>query len=138
MDWDRRFLDLAKHVAQWSKDPSTQCGAVFVRSDRTIASVGYNGFPKGIVDDHRLHDRETKYESIIHAEMNGMMNAKEPVAHCHLYVWPLLCCPRCAVHMIQAKVIHVTAPINLDASWDDRLSRSRKLFDEAQIGYSEI
>jgi deoxycytidylate deaminase len=25
--WDNRFLELARHVAQWSKDPSTRTGA---------------------------------------------------------------------------------------------------------------
>jgi dCMP deaminase len=29
-DWDKRFLDLAEHVAQWSKDPRTKVGAVIV------------------------------------------------------------------------------------------------------------
>jgi hypothetical protein len=32
--WDRRFLGLAAEVAGWSKDPSTQVGAVIVRPDR--------------------------------------------------------------------------------------------------------
>ena len=48
--WDRRFLALAEHVADWSKDPSTKTGAVIVRPDRTIASMGYNGFPRGMAD----------------------------------------------------------------------------------------
>ena len=26
--WDQRFLDLAKQIASWSKDPSRQIGAV--------------------------------------------------------------------------------------------------------------
>jgi dCMP deaminase len=51
--WDARFLDLARHVATWSRDPSTQTGAVIVRPNRTIASVGYNGFPRDCNDDPR-------------------------------------------------------------------------------------
>jgi deoxycytidylate deaminase len=47
LKWDLRFLELAKLVASWSKDPSTQTGAVFVGRDNGIISVGYNGFPQG-------------------------------------------------------------------------------------------
>ena len=54
--WDRRFLGLAAHVAEWSKDPSTQVGAV-VANGKKVVSLGFNGFPQGMSDDHRLHDR---------------------------------------------------------------------------------
>ena len=26
-EWDQRMLDLAQHIASWSKDPSTKVGA---------------------------------------------------------------------------------------------------------------
>ena len=42
--WDKRFLEMAKLVASWSKDPSTQVGAVAVRN-RTVIAQGYNGLP---------------------------------------------------------------------------------------------
>ena len=51
--WDIRFLEMAKLVASWSKDPSTQVGSVAVRN-RTVIAQGYNGFPRG-VDDHELY-----------------------------------------------------------------------------------
>ena len=49
--WDLRFVNLAEEVAGWSKDPSTQVGAVAV-NDRigTVVAQGYNGFPRGIQD----------------------------------------------------------------------------------------
>ena len=28
--WDMRFLDLATHISEWSKDPSTKVGCVVV------------------------------------------------------------------------------------------------------------
>ena len=49
--WDMRFAQLAKLVSLWSKDPSTKVGSVIVRPDKTIASVGFNGFPKGVPDE---------------------------------------------------------------------------------------
>ena len=47
--WDIRFLEMAKLVASWSKDPSTQVGAIAVRN-RTVIAQGYNGFPRGVDD----------------------------------------------------------------------------------------
>src|ERR1051326_2813900 len=48
--WDRRFLELAKHVSSWSKDPSTKVGAVIVDANRRVVATGYNGFPRGVED----------------------------------------------------------------------------------------
>ena len=59
--WDERFIELARLVAAWSKDPSTKVGAVIVRPDRTVASVGFNGFARGVDDtEERLNDRALK------------------------------------------------------------------------------
>jgi dCMP deaminase len=67
--WDLRFLELARHIAGWSKDPSTQVGCVVVGQDREIRSTGFNGFPRGIEDnEERLKDREQKYPLICHAK----------------------------------------------------------------------
>jgi len=66
--WDRRFLEMAGLVASWSKDPSTQVGAVIVRPNKTIVSVGYNGFPRAVRDDQSLYqDRPTKLMRTVHA-----------------------------------------------------------------------
>ena len=43
--WKLRFLGLSEYIAQWSKDPSTKVGAVIVRPDKSIVSMGFNGFP---------------------------------------------------------------------------------------------
>ena len=74
--WDGRFIELAKHISGWSKDPSTKVGCVVVGEDREIRSTGFNGFPRGIEDDSdRLEDREQKYPLICHAEENAIMHA---------------------------------------------------------------
>ena len=72
-DWDRRFLELASVVGSWSKDPSTKVGAVIVNENKQIVSMGYNGFPRGVKDDYRLKNRETKYDLIVHAEANAIL-----------------------------------------------------------------
>jgi dCMP deaminase len=48
--WDRRYLQMAKLVSTWSKDPSTQVGAVLVNYEYQKEFVGYNGFPIGVRD----------------------------------------------------------------------------------------
>lgn len=108
-DWDAWFLGLADYMATGSKDPSTKVGAVIVRPDRTIAGEGFNGFPRGIADDCRMHDRPTKYELVIHAEMNATLNAAGPVAGCTIYVSPVAPCVRCAVHLVQAGIVRVVS-----------------------------
>ena len=74
MKWDLRFLKLAEHISNWSKDPSTKVGCIIVGEDREIRSTGFNGFPRGIEDsEERLNDRTQKYPLICHAEENAIM-----------------------------------------------------------------
>lgn len=64
--WDRRFLELAKQVSTWSKDPSTKVGAVLVNEDKHVVGMGFNGFPVGVADtEERLNNRELKYKMIV-------------------------------------------------------------------------
>jgi len=59
--WTNRYMNIAREVSTWSKDPNTQVGAVSVIDGRPL-SFGYNGFPRDIEDtDERLHNRELKY-----------------------------------------------------------------------------
>ncbi len=72
MKWDLRFLKLATHISEWSKDPSTKVGCIIVGEDREIRSTGFNGFPRGIEDtEERLNDRAKKYPLICHAYENN-------------------------------------------------------------------
>lgn len=75
--WDKRYLSLAFNISEWSKDPSTKCGAVIVNSDNQILGTGYNGFAKGVRDNiERLEERSIKYPLTIHAELNAVLNAQ--------------------------------------------------------------
>jgi dCMP deaminase len=140
--WDARFLELAAHIAKWSKDPSTCCGSVIVRHDRGIASVGYNGFARGCDDsDHLYNDREVKYKRVIHCEMNAILSAREPLHGYTLYVWPFLTCDRCAMHVIQAGIKRVVAPIcppDKAARWEETFRTARQAYMEAGVLCEEI
>lgn len=133
--WDARFLDLAKHVASWSKDPSTQVGAVITRPDHTIASVGYNGFPRGVEDNPKaLGDRETKLARTVHAEVNAILSSKEDIDGCSIYTWPLMPCSHCAAAIINAGIVQVVAPKPDDSSsWQDSFKHSITMFEQAWV-----
>jgi dCMP deaminase len=85
--WDKRFLELAENISTWSKDNSTKVGCVIVRPDKTIASVGYNGFPRGVNDDEeRYNNRNLKLMMVKHAEENAIYSSKEPLNGYTAYV----------------------------------------------------
>jgi dCMP deaminase len=140
--WDFRFLEMARLVASWSKDPSTKAGAVIVRPDFTVVSVGFNGFPSKMPDfDSYYADREQKYSRIVHAEVNAQIFAKESLKNCTLYTYPFIPCDRCAVQMIQAGITRIVAPIAPPETlerWVEPFARTRKYCQEAGVDLWEI
>lgn len=136
--WDGRYLDLAATVATWSKDPSTQVGAVIVSPVNRVIAVGFNGFPTGVKDDDRLEDRDLKYELIIHGEMNAIITAGRDLHGFSLYTHPFLPCARCAAVVIQAGISRVVAPVCRREDWIERLSLSRALLWEANVEIVEL
>jgi dCMP deaminase len=132
--WDRRYLGLAQHVAAWSKDPSTKVGAVIVRPDRTVASVGFNGFPRGVRDlAERLNDREAKYAYIVHGEKNAIIHARERLDGYTLYVWPFMPCADCAGAMIQAGISRVVSIRSYEPRWAQSFAFTEAMFAEAGV-----
>jgi len=139
-DWEQRYLDLAQHISTWSKDPSRQIGAVVVGDSGQILSIGYNGFPRGINDDERLHDRETKYSLVVHAEMNAIYNATLngiSLRDSTLYVWGLPVCSDCARGVIQVGIKRVVMNSFDDTigHWSDHWEKTKAMFDEAKVQY---
>lgn len=136
--WDERFLKMAALVASWSKDPSTQAGAVLVDTNNRVLGAGFNGLPRGVKDDSELlADRETKYKVIIHAEENALLfSTRSTTRGITAYVYPLPPCARCASKLIQAGVsrvvsVHPTQDI-LDR-WSDDLKLAENLYTQAGV-----
>ncbi len=133
--WDVRFLDLALHVAQWSKDPSTKVGSVIVRPDKRIVSLGYNGFPRGVCDhEERYTERAVKYKFVSHAERNALDNVSEDVTGCTLYS-TLQPCSECAKSIIQKGIEKVVTLVDLDRKElvDDFYNYSYIMLKEANV-----
>lgn len=133
--WHKRFFDLADLVGSWSKDPSTQVGAVIVRPDRTIASVGYNGFPRGVQDVYTT--REDKLLRTVHAEANAILSANGDVQGCTLYVTPLHPCANCAALIIQSGIKQVHYRIGMRGqAWLDHYEAMTSMFEQAGVKHT--
>jgi dCMP deaminase len=134
--WDKRFLDLADHVSAWSKDNSTKVGCVIVRPDKTIASVGYNGFPRGVNDDEtRYNDRNLKYMMVKHAEENAIYSSKETLNGFTAYVTHHPC-SSCTGSLIQNGIKRIVTKVpknDFAERFKESFEVSRMMLDEAGI-----
>lgn len=144
MIWNQRYLNIAKQIASWSKDPSTKVGAVIVGDKNQIISQGYNGFPRGFNDSlDRLYNRETKYKFTIHAEANALYNALYngvSVNGTTIYVHGLPVCVECAKAIIQSGIKRVVYDSLPKENWKQSNENALKLFSEAGVDvvYEEL
>ena len=140
INWDECFMRMAHIIAQRSKDPSTQVGAVIVDESNVGVGLGYNGFPKNIKDDELPWDREgnflnTKYAYVCHAEENAIYNSNAKTKNCTIYS-TLFPCNECAKALIQNGIKEV---VYMGDQYRDQdvFVASRKMLDLAGIVYRQ-
>lgn len=131
--WDMRFLKLSEHISSWSKDPSTKVGSVIINEDKTIVSLGFNGFPRGVVDStNRYSEKPIKHSFVVHAEANAILSANRNIHGCILYS-SLFTCNECAKLVIQSGIVKVvsynTFHSGLLCSWDI----AKKMYKESNV-----
>lgn len=132
-------------ISRASKDPSTQCGAVIVRPDKTVASMGFNGFPRGTDDDPEIYaDRDLKYSRVVHAEVNAVLHCRDPfpLKGYTIYTYPGSIsgsCDRCTTVIIQAgitRLVH-TPPDDTSSAFAERwrvpCERALQMYKEAGV-----
>jgi dCMP deaminase len=137
--WDERWMERARHIGSWSKDPNTQVGCVIVR-ERRIVTEGYNGFPQHTSDDMGIYDnRVEKYARVVHAEANAIAGAARfgiSVRGSSAYVTFPICC-HCAGLLVNSGVVRVVLPLQstYDAVRHENLrwDVSQELFAEAGL-----
>ena len=142
ISWDEYFMGVALLASQRSKDPSTQVGACIIDADKRILSTGYNGFPKGCSDDEFPWNRdeekgETKYQYVVHAELNAILNASgKTLSGATVYVG-LFPCNECAKAIIQSGIKEV---VYLSDKYHDTpsMTASRKMLESAGITVRQI
>ena len=110
VSWDETLMEMAFTISKRSRDPRTKVGCVIASPDHLSIVTGWNGFPSGFPDSAELwnaRDRSknplVKYDVVIHAEMNAILNSPvRPVG------WSMYCthkpCVRCATHIRQAGI----------------------------------
>jgi len=128
-------VNLARHVATISKDPSTRVGAVIFDEKRRLVSAGYNGLPRGVEDrSDRLNARPLKHAMVRHAEQNALSFATGSCEGTTL-VCTHPCCSQCAAAIIQAGVAHVLYPEghDLPGDWRANIKLANEMFEEARV-----
>lgn len=133
MKWTGRFLDLAQHIAQWSKD-TTKVGAVAVDpSSKHVLETGYNGIARGVKDLAARMERPLKYKFMCHAEANLVAHAARSVlSGATVYVTHAPCCD-CAKLLINAGVAKVVYGDGQTAMNPEMFMAAAIMFDEAGV-----
>lgn len=123
----RRFMDLAEHIATWSKDPSTKVSAILVDGTGHIISTGYNGWPRhlddnlylDIWDTDRENARQLKNKHMIHAEENALNHAVADIKGSTLYITHPPCseCTQKLVDRGVSCVVYLEADDDFSGRW---------------------
>lgn len=138
--WANRFLNLCRMVASWSKDPSTQVGAIAIGAAKQVVAEGYNGLPRGVKDiPERYSERPAKYDWIVHAEANLVAHAARSVlAGTTVYVTHC-CCSQCAALLINAGVASVVIDATTRTNMPpEKFEIARQMFNESGVRLIEL
>ena len=122
MNWDTLYMLLAGDISFKSKDPRTKVGAVAVNKKKRVVSIGFNGFPRNVIDSVNVYeDRKRKWYRVIHAETNAIVFAGGKKIHTMYCTHPP--CGPCMALMIQAGV--------KEAVWDSGVYRGLLSYEES-------
>ena len=131
--WDKRYIAMAEFIAGWSKGPRSKVGAVVVRPDKTVASLGFNGPPKGFDDAaFVLMAREEQHKIVVHAERNAIEQCGHAEDHSKntMYVWPMSPCAECAEFICQAGIKRVVVFFGfMSQQWFESAKKGFEVFE---------
>ncbi len=135
-------LHKAAVVALRSRDPSTKCGAVIVRPNKSVCSEGYNGFPRHMEDrEEWYNDRAEKYDRVIHAEMNALKQAAEDVTGYTMFITGPSCLD-CAKHIASWGIAEVVWTDSSERAFPDRwksdIERVKTIFKDCGVKVTVI
>ncbi len=140
ISWDECFMRMAHVIAERSKDPSSQVGAVIADQNNVVVGLGYNGFPRGISEEEFPWEREgeyqdTKYAYVCHAEENAVYNSNNDTTNCKIYS-TLFPCNECTKALIQNGIKEVIYESN---KYDGQPAfiAAKRLMDAAGIKYRQ-
>ena len=140
----KQYLELAKEISRWSKDPSRKIGAVAINKDGVIISTGWNGYPRGFDDSPESYlNREIKNKYIIHAETNLIYNAARigaTLEGCSLYCWGLPVCSECAkaISQVGIKNIYWACDEAIPERWSESYKTSVEMMNALGVQMEQI
>ena len=138
VDWDNRFMELARYVGRWSKDESRKVGCVIVGTGNEVRAIGYNGFPRGVNDEiEDRHERPLKYKWTEHAERNAIFSAARAgiaLLGCRMYL-PWFPCMDCARAIVQCGIVQLICvkPDFSDPRWGNDFTVVPRLLEEGGV-----
>lgn len=144
LHWQTVYLNVANEIAQASKDGSSKFGAVLVRPDKTVASIGFNGFPRRMNDNERwLTDtslRHMKYPRIVHAEANCLDHKRDDDTTGYHMVVNAHPCSACALRIANTGIEYVYYKYQpeFEERWAESLAMSKTIFDETGVKLIKI
>lgn len=137
--WDKRGMELAKQISNWSKDPSTQVGAVIMDMKHRVVATGFNGYARGVKDcEDEKKNREIRLLKTIHAETNAIVFSKTDLTDCTMYVYPFHPCTACAALIIQSgikRVVTMTPP-GQGSKWEEDQRLAGYMLSQASVAVS--
>ncbi len=155
LSWENYFFNICEEVRRKSKDHSVKVGCVIAGPDNEIRSTGFNGFPRGVIEEEmqgsphwtevvkKRHQRPDKYLWTEHAERNAIFAAARigvPLKGCTIYVdW--IPCADCARAIIQSGIINVIIDGRKfedkwtfwKERWRDHMRCSIQMFEESGV-----
>ena len=150
-DWDRRMIQLAHYISEWSKDTITKTGCIITGPDNEIRSTGYNGLPRGIdlyEEEAITIQRPEKYFWMEHSERNAIYNAARigtSLVGCTAYITEPTCAD-CARGLIQSGIARICIPHDhkfgrgfvIEDRWNGSCQRGIRMCFIAGVQYEVI
>ena len=144
--WAEHYFDnIIPGAEKKSKDPSTKVACIYTYEDYGIATICFNGFPRGVEDNPEKvperYERPLKYMYTVHAEANGIALAcKHGVCFNNgkLFIkWHP--CDKCAGQIVQSGIKDVIIDTDSKEYNDPNLSggRWRESIEVAKIIFNE-
>lgn len=127
------LLEIARRAADDSPDRSRKVGAVIVRDDGMIVTVGCNTPTHGVPHTDRYLERPAKYDWTEHAERNAIYEAAslgKATGGCSI-VLPWFPCRECCRAIAQSGIKRVIAqyPDISDPTWGQGFIDGLEIFD---------
>jgi dCMP deaminase len=80
LSFEETAMAMAIVTSMRSKDTITKVGVVITDKNNIIRGTGYNGMSRGCDETESMWSKEKKNDSVIHAEVNGLLNYHGPKA----------------------------------------------------------